>query len=134
MVQSDALSQRPNLIPDKDHDNENMMLLPDNPFLNLLDITLQECVLKLGQVDNFLKEFSPSDPPFGSPSDWRLELVNGSNTLFYKDKNYAPNNLDLWQDIVRMLHNHKMAGHSGKAQILVAVEQHYWWPGLRTFV
>ena len=78
-----------------DHDNENMMLLPDNLFLNLLDITLQECVLKLGQVDNFLKTFSPTDPPFGSPNDWKLEPVNGLDTLFYRDRNYVPDDLNL---------------------------------------
>ena len=103
-------------------------------FLNLLDITLQEHILKLGQVDDFLREFPPSDPPFGAPSDWKLELVDGLNTLFYRDRNYVPNNLTLWQDIVRMLHDHKTAGHPGKAEPFVAVERHYWWPGLRTFV
>ena len=72
-----------------------MMLLPDDLFLNLLDITLQEHVLNLGQVDNFLKAFSPIDPPFSSPSDWKLELVNGLNTLFYRDRNYVPDDLTL---------------------------------------
>ena len=33
-----------------------------------------------------------------------------------------------------MLHDHKMAGHPGEAETLVAVEQHYWWPGLCTFI
>ena len=78
-----------------DHNNENMMLLPDNLFLNLLDVTLQECVLNLGQVDDFLKTFSSTDPPFGSPDDWKLELVYGLNTLFYKDRNYVPDDLAL---------------------------------------
>ena len=50
MVQSDALSWRPDLIPDVDHDNENMTLLPDNLFLNLLGITLQEHILKLNRL------------------------------------------------------------------------------------
>ena len=33
MVQSDALSQRTDLCPDDDTDNENMIMLPDNVFL-----------------------------------------------------------------------------------------------------
>ena len=48
MIQSDALSRRPDLIPSKDTDNEDMTLLPDNLFLNLLDLTLQDRVLDLG--------------------------------------------------------------------------------------
>ena len=134
MIQSDVLSRQLDLIPEVDHDNENIMLLPDNLFLNLLDVTLQECVLSLGQVDDFLKTFSPTDPPFGSPDDWKFELVNGLNTLFYKDRNYVPDNLALRQDVVQMLHDHEMAGHPGKAETLVVVEQHYWWPGLHTFM
>ena len=78
--------------------------------------------------------FSPADPPFGSPGDWKLELVNGLNTLFYRDRNYVPDDLTLRQDVDRMLHGHETAGHLGKAETLVAVEQHYWWPGLHTFV
>lgn len=36
MVQSDALSQRPDLCPDEDTDNENMVMLPANMFVNLI--------------------------------------------------------------------------------------------------
>ena len=42
MVQSDALSQRPDLCPDDDTDNENMIILPDNMFLNHIDMDLQQ--------------------------------------------------------------------------------------------
>ena len=99
-----------------------MTLLPDNLFLNLLVITLQDRVLELGEVDDFLKTFSITNPPFWNTDDWKLEAVEGRNTLFYKDRNYIPNNLNLQQDIVQMLHNHETAGHPGEAETLVAVE------------
>ena len=41
MIQSDALSRRPDFIPDKDTDNEDIMMLPDNLFIQLLNIDLQ---------------------------------------------------------------------------------------------
>ena len=41
MIQSDALSRRPDFIPDKDTDNEDIMMLPNNLFIQLLDIDLQ---------------------------------------------------------------------------------------------
>ena len=72
-----------------------MTLLPDNLFLNLLDLTLQDRVLDLGQLDNFLKNFSIDDPPFGTPDDWKLELIDRRNTLFYRGRNYVPDDLDL---------------------------------------
>ena len=43
-----------------------MTLLPGNLFLNLLDITLQDRVLDLGEVDDFLKAFSIANPPLGA--------------------------------------------------------------------
>ena len=134
MVQSDTLSWRPDFIPDKDTDNENMTLLPDNLFLNLLDIGLQDRVLDLGLINGFLKTFSITDPPFGITVDWKLETIEGKSTLFYKGRNYIPNNLNLWRDILQMMHDHETVGHPGEAKTLVSVEQHYWWPGLCTFV
>ena len=95
MIQSDALSRQPDLIPSKDTDNEDIMLLPDDLFLNLLDLTLQDRVLSLGQLDDFLKNFSIDDPPFSTLDNWKLELVDGKNTLFYKGWNYVPDDLNL---------------------------------------
>ena len=134
MIQSDALSRRPDFVPAKDTDNEDMTLLPDNLFLNLLNLTLQDRVLDLGQLDEFLKNFLIDDPPFGTSGDWKLELVDGRNTLFYKGRNYVLDDLDLRRDVVKMLHDHETAGHPEEAETLVSVEQLYWWPGLRAFV
>ena len=94
-MQSDTLLWWPNFIPEKDTNNKNLTLLSDNLFLNLLDITLQDRVLELGEIDDFLKIFSIANPPFGSTDDWKLESIEGRNTLFYKDRNYIPNDLDL---------------------------------------
>jgi hypothetical protein len=41
MVQSDALSRQPNLCPDKDTDNEDVVMLPENLFISLIDERLQ---------------------------------------------------------------------------------------------
>ena len=41
MIQSDALSRWLDFIPDKDTDNEDITMLPDNFFIQLLDIDLQ---------------------------------------------------------------------------------------------
>ena len=95
---------------------------------------MQDRVLDLGQVDDFLKTFSITDPPFGAAEDWKLETIDGQNTLFYKGRNYILDDLDLQWNILQMMHNHETAGHPGEAETLVSVEQHYWWPGLCTFV
>jgi len=42
MIQSDALSQQPDHCPEEDNNNEDMILLPENLFINLIDIDLQQ--------------------------------------------------------------------------------------------
>ena len=42
MIQSDALSRRPDYIPEKDDDNEDVVLLPEELFISLIDTDLQE--------------------------------------------------------------------------------------------
>ena len=42
MIQSDALSRRPDFIPDEDDDNDNMTMLPENLFIGLIDMDLQQ--------------------------------------------------------------------------------------------
>jgi hypothetical protein len=67
-------------------------------------------------------------------TNWTLEKSDGKNILFYKNKNYIPKDINLRRDITKMFHDHETAGHSGELETFNAIRQHYWWPGLRTFV
>ena len=51
MIQADALSRRSNHWPRDDHDNEDIVLLSDNLFVNLLDLELQDQILKVTDLD-----------------------------------------------------------------------------------
>jgi transposase InsO family protein len=140
MAQSDALSRRPDLCPDEDTNNEDITMLPDNLFVNLVDVDLQERIALSDDLDGMaaealklLLEAAPSSMTVGL-DDWKVELVNGRNILFYRGKNYIPRNMDLRRDIVKMFHDHETAGHPGEMGTFNAIRQHYWWPGLRTFV
>src|SRR5271169_3980254 len=66
--------------------------------------------------------------------DWKLDNSNGRRTLFYKGKNYIPRNEELRRDIVKSFHDHETAGHPGELGTYNSVRQHYWWPGLKTFI
>ena len=140
MVQSDALSRRPDLCPDEDKDNEDMIMLPDDMFLNLIDVDLQEKIAMSNDLDGnaaealkLLLEKAPTPMTVGL-EDWTIERTNGRNILFYKGKNYIPRNTELRRDIVKTFHDHETAGHPGEIGTYNAIRQHYWWPGLRTFV
>jgi transposase InsO family protein len=143
MVQSDALSRRPDLCPDEDNDNEDIIMLPDNMFLNLIDVNLQEKIALSNDLDGTAAEAlklllnkthrAPTSMTAGL-QDWTIEEYNGRHILFYKGKNYIPRNIDLRREIVQGFHDHETAGHPGEIGTYNAIRQHYWWPGLRTFV
>ena len=140
MIQSDALSRRPDFIPEEDHDNENRILLPENMFINLIDTDLQDRIANLTNYDfdvkNALEMLLEKGPNTlqNDLEDWKLEKHNGQNVMFYKGKNYIPNDMELWRDILKMFHDHEMAGHPGELETFNSVKQHYWWPGMQTFV
>src|ERR1700734_95526 len=140
MVLSDALSRRPDLCPEEDNDNENIVVLPDHMFVNLLDVDLQRRIAAADELDTnaseVLKILLGTGPAVlrNDLSDWTTEDFGGKPVLFYKGKNYIPKDLDLRRDIVKQFHNHETAGHPGELETYNAVRQHYWWPGLRTFV
>ena len=51
LITTDALSRRPDLIPDLDDDNDNITLLPENLFVNLLDVELSKKVALSSEKD-----------------------------------------------------------------------------------
>ena len=140
MIQSDALSRRPDFIPDEDTDNENIVMLPDHLFINLIDLDLQNRIATCTDLDkdatdalSLLIEQNPTTTR-NELLDWTLEKHNGQHVLFYKGKNYIPRDDNLRRDIARMFHDHETAGHPGELETFNSIRQHYWWPGLRTFI
>jgi hypothetical protein len=119
MVQSDALSRRPDLCPDEDTDNEDIVMLPDDMFVNLIDVDLQEHIAIANNLDGnaakalkILLDKAPTAMTAGL-DDWTLDTINDRHILFYKGRNYIPWDITLWQDIVEMFHDHDTAGHPG---------------------
>jgi len=140
MFLADALSRRPDMIPDEDHDNENVTLLPDNLFINLIDMELQQKIANstdmdidaadalkalLGQAPNNLRK---------DLEDWAIDIFDEKSILFYQGKNYIPKNYELRKEIVEKYHYPISAGHPGEIETLNAVKEHYWWPGMRSFI
>ena len=50
LIQSNTLSQRPDFIPEKDTDND-IIMLPENLFINLIDIDLQQWITNTKDLD-----------------------------------------------------------------------------------
>ena len=101
MVQSDALSRRPDLCPEEDNDNEDIVMLPDELFVSLINTDLQKRIAMADNLDGNAAEAlkllleSATTAMTTRLEDWTLEEVNGQNVLFYKEKNYIPRDTEL---------------------------------------
>jgi hypothetical protein len=140
MILSDALSRRPDHCPGDDTGNDDMVLLPEGLFINLVDLELQERIANSSDLDfdatDAISRLLQSGPVTikNDLEDWKLDETSGKRVLFYKGKNYIPKDAELRRDIVKMLHDHETAGHPGELETFNSVRQHYWWPGMRTFI
>ena len=105
-----------------------------------MDLELQDQILKAMDLDfdvsNVLEKLLNRELSnlTNDLDDWKVENLENGKTIFYRGKNYIPQDVNLWWDIVKMYHDHETAGHPGKLETYNAVKDQYWWPGLRTFV
>jgi hypothetical protein len=101
MVQSDALSRRPDYGTNEPIEEEDKVVLPDNLFINLLDTELQERMLNRKElnmdVKNAIKTLMEEGPTNlkNNLQDWKIEEIDGRKTIFFKEKNYIPKDLEL---------------------------------------
>ena len=135
MIQSDSLSRRPDHITDDD-DNDNIILLPDNIFVKLIDIDLHDKIKDKLFGDEFfakallaLKETGPL-PITSKLHDW----VEEDGLLFFKNRCYVPPDAELRREITRRHHDSLPGGHPGNFKTLELIRRYYWWPGMTVFV
>jgi len=107
-----------------------MILLPENLFINLIDVDLQQRIAEVTSMDKYTETALLLLLNGHNTDDWTLEKFEDRNILFYQGWNYIPLDKELRQNILKTFHDHETAGHPGELQTYNAVQQHYWWPGL----
>jgi len=86
MVQSDALSQQPDLAPEEDNDNTDLTLLPNTLFLKVVDIDLKDAFLEAFTKDDSMHKMVETINRSGTPlirstaADWKIK----DGLVFYK--------------------------------------------------
>jgi hypothetical protein len=107
MILSDTLSPRPDFIPDKDTNNEDMILLPDKLFgstlltIHLIDTDLQRRIANSNDLD--MEAIKAIELLLGKGpvnlqrdlEDWTTQEFEGKNILFYQGRNYIPKDYEL---------------------------------------
>jgi hypothetical protein len=100
IILSDALSRGLDHCPEEDKTKEEI-LLPDDLFLNLLDIDLRDRITRNKEYNfdimkaiELLQENGPTSIQ-NDLEDWRIEEVDDKKTIFYKGKQYIPKDQEL---------------------------------------
>ena len=109
------------------------MLLPNRLFqeTSLSDVwtTLRNPLISVNLIDLDLQR------KIANSKDLDVEAIEAINTfLFFQGKNYIPKDYELRQEITSQFHDKVTAGHPGEIKTLNAIKEHYWWPGMRTFI
>uniref|UniRef100_A0A0W0F674 Integrase zinc-binding domain-containing protein n=1 Tax=Moniliophthora roreri TaxID=221103 RepID=A0A0W0F674_MONRR len=136
MVQSDALSRRDDHIHGTDTDNEDVILLPECLFINIVDMELQDKLRDRLGSDDFhkmaLEALSTTGlPPIKSAlSDWEIN----DSLIRYKGRIYVLDDIVLRREITCTIHEGQPFGHPGQFGTLDLIQRDYWWPGMTKFV
>ena len=136
MVQSDALSQRPDLCPEDNSDNENKTLLQDNLFISAIDIELKDLIMNSKETDTLIMDAikalrnGEALPMKSRIMDWTFE----EGLIFYRGKCYVPNDQELRRKILQRYHDSIPLGHPGQLRTQEIIRRDYWWPGMHTFI
>ena len=108
-------------------DNTDIVLLP--PSLFITTAKTQDEMLKAKVKETQQKQKAEMELwcdthrvhklPEGYVKGWRLAV---------------PSVLALRRELMAQFHNSPTAGHPGQDNMLALVSQHYWWPGMTTWV
>ena len=77
-------------------DNEDIVMLPDSLFINLIDIDLQQRIANCSTMDKDAMDALATLLDHGPTTvkndldDWTVEQFDNKNVLFRKGKNYIP--------------------------------------------
>ena len=100
MIQANAISRRSDHCPKDDHNNEDIVLLPDDLFVKLLDLELQDQILKATDLDfnifNALEKLLDGELSdlTNDLDDWKVESLENGKAILYKEKNYIAQDVD----------------------------------------
>jgi len=138
MIVADALSRHADWSKGIEDDNDQVVALPDNLWIRLLDTELWDAIAKGLPNDAVAQEamkcLSKTEV---SPTNWTLEPSGEDSStpfLFYNGRLYVPDELDLRRQVVSDHHDTPTAGHPGVLATCRSVRTSYWWPGLSSFV
>jgi hypothetical protein len=106
------------------HDNEDVLVLPDQLFLN---------ALQLGGLEADVVEQQKDKPEI---DDWKMiwPIVEKDGVLLHHGCIVVPEMQTLQCQLLQQYHDHITVGHPGIHNTLQTLGQDFWWPMMWAFV
>ena len=122
----DALSRRADHSKGTEHDNENIILLPDKLFIKVIDEELKKKFTEAKKEDIIIEVINTLKgegiPPLRTAlEDWKEE----DGLIFFRNKCYVPEDHELRKEIVKRHHDLPPFGHPGIWPTKVNVSKDY---------
>ncbi|ESK83532.1 retrotransposon nucleocapsid protein [Moniliophthora roreri MCA 2997] len=120
----------------EDTDNEDVILLLEHLFINVVDVELQDKLKDRLGSDDFHKMALEALMTTGllliksALSDWEIN----DSLIRYKGRVYVLDDVVLQRKITWTIHKGQPFGHPGQFGMLDLIQRDYWWPGMVKFV
>src|SRR2546426_8564676 len=115
-VLADALSRRPDLVPEEE-DNKEVTAIPSDKFINFI-------------TDDIIEEIKNKENKVETQPRYTKE-----NSIFrYQERMVIPDDEDVKRKILRNAHDHETSGHPGIAETNRKLRQLVYWPNMHTYV
>lgn len=131
MIQSDALSRRPDHVPEEDTDNKDQILLPGNLFQ---PEPIQICTINLPLRESLQTELGRSAELKSLQERNTKDWTETEGIHYFQHLCYIPESLELQRQIVARNHDTSTTGYPGIYKTTELVKQNYWWPGMNVFI
>ncbi len=119
----------------KEQPSEEVIILPEDLFINLINMELQN-IIALATKDDTLAKQMIQDLQMNTKINWTLSTLDNQDNfvLFHNGSMYIPNDLELRCCIVSQFHDGPISGHPGISETTTLVQREYYWPGMQSFI
>ncbi len=125
-ARADALSRRPDYDTGEE-DNDNMVVLPPEVFINLASDEPVEEIDTRSKINMSNLENEETIRRWANT----YQLHQENNTWWKEDALVVAGDKNLKRGVISMFHDPPYRGHPGIGNTIVLLKQSYWWPNLK---
>lgn len=151
MIQSDALSRRPDHFKTEGELNSEVTLLPEQVFLKEMELLATQAdeadqedqnIMDIDELHKQIREETgdiqdamtllQKDLPLTKPK--MIEFTIKDHLVHFRNKIFVPKNKDIMHNLLQLYHDLPTQNHPGVANTMEQIRQSYYWPRMQQFI